>query len=339
MIGIRIQSVDAVIATVAVSSVVTAICGMVIVANVHDALHGTAAMPLTARSRPRVSPREAIGGAPLSRWPGAPGLAMPLGFERSAPGLAHPGTRQRARPCLRACPRSTALSRRRRAPHWRSAARGRNGAGLARHSARACATLRTPIARPAGFAALPPLDGARRGASPLLVSLSPRPPARPGAAARVIAARAPAQPIAENIEVARAEAPEASADTRAPVGRSRPRAAFPAARRQQPLQRASGPRNPAPSGQRGTGLRGPGQPRQRLGLGPRQRDHFRGAAGQRARSYPRASARALHRAVGGRQTEIVICVTPDYLAVGSNAITCACRWACPPRCGWRMPST
>jgi hypothetical protein len=39
MIKLRIQSVDAVIAMVAVSSVATALCGIVIATNAHDALH------------------------------------------------------------------------------------------------------------------------------------------------------------------------------------------------------------------------------------------------------------------------------------------------------------
>jgi hypothetical protein len=41
MFGIRIQSADAVVATVAASSCGDGLCGMVIAANVYDALHGS----------------------------------------------------------------------------------------------------------------------------------------------------------------------------------------------------------------------------------------------------------------------------------------------------------
>jgi hypothetical protein len=43
MFGIRIQYADAVVAAVAVSSVGDVLCGIVIAANVYDALHGAVA--------------------------------------------------------------------------------------------------------------------------------------------------------------------------------------------------------------------------------------------------------------------------------------------------------
>jgi hypothetical protein len=71
------------------------------------------------------------------------------------------------------------------------------------------ASLRTPIARPEGFAALPPLDTAPAAApSPLLVASARAPRFGPQALVASAATRTPL--IAENIQVARAEAPEAA---------------------------------------------------------------------------------------------------------------------------------
>jgi hypothetical protein len=321
MIGIRIQSVDAVIATVAVSSVVTAFCGMVIVANVHDALHGTAASP-SATEQATVSPaREPLVERRYPMPETAPGLAMPLGFEDPRPALQSIPERGSGEALLARLPQIHGPF----SPETRTALAAALPVGETATASRAippelAATLRTPIARPAGFAALPPLDTAPAVApSPLLVSLSPRPPARPGAAARVMAARAPAQPIAENIQVARAEAPEASL-TPARLSEDPDRVRlFPpragsnpcSARLARAIPRRPGNAAPASAVLASLG-NGSGSGRDNAIISEALRgnvpDHIRALQPVRFTG-----------AVGGRQTEIVICVTPDYLAVGSNA--------------------
>src|SRR6056297_417708 len=276
MIGIRIQSVDAVIATVALSSVVTAFCGMVIVANVHDALHGKTASPSATEQTAAAPAREPLVERRYPMPETAPGVALPLGFEDQRPTLRNAPERGSGEALLARLPRIHGPF----SPETRTALAAAMPADETATASRAippeiAAMLRTPIARPERFAALPPLDTTPAVApSPLLVSLSPRPPERPGNAARMMAARAPAQPIAENIQVARAEAPEASL-------------------------------TPA-----------------RLSEDPDRARLFPPRAGNNPCSARLARALQPVRftgAVGGRETEIVICVTPDYLAVGSNA--------------------
>ena len=321
MIGIRIQSVDAVVATVAVSSVVTAFCGMVIVANVHDALHGKSASPSATEQTAAAPAREPLVERRYPMPETATGLALPLGFEDQRPALRSAPERGSGEALLARLPRIHGPF----SPGTRTALGAALPAGDAVATSRAippelAATLRTPIARPEGFAALPPLDTAPAVApSPLLVSLSPRPPERPGAAARVMAARAPAQPIAENIQVARAEAPEASL-TPARLSEDPDRIQlFPPRAGSNPcsarLARAI-PRRPGNAAPASAILASLGN-----GSGSGRDDAL---VAEAMRGNVPDHVRALQPvrftgAVGGRETEIVICVTPDYLAVGSNA--------------------
>jgi hypothetical protein len=195
MFGIRIQYADAVVAAVAVSSVVTSICGMVIAANVYDALHGAVATPERveeAAVAPEAERRYPMAEASID-------LALAARFRRCAPGPRRGAGTRHGRDAAGA-PAAGA-----RPAVARDARRAGQGTGRAPVLT---ASLRTPIARPEAFAALPPLDAAPAAApSPLLVSVSPRPAARPQALVASAATRAPM--IVENVEVARAEAPEA----------------------------------------------------------------------------------------------------------------------------------
>jgi hypothetical protein len=104
MIRLRIQSVDAVIAMVAVSSVATAFSGMVIAANVYDALHGTTRADRTDGGGGRPAARS----WPRRRLPDGGNLDQPrsgrLGFEDARPDLgAAPERGTDASCCWRAC--------------------------------------------------------------------------------------------------------------------------------------------------------------------------------------------------------------------------------------------
>ena len=134
-----------------------------------------------------------------------------------------------------------------------------------------------------------------------------------------MAARAPAQPIAENIQVARAEAPEASL-TPARLSEDPDRVQlFPPRAGSNPcsarLARAI-PRRPGNAAPASAILASLGN-----GSGSGRDDAL---VAEAMRGNVPDHVRALQPvrftgAVGGRETEIVICVTPDYLAVGSNA--------------------
>jgi hypothetical protein len=84
MFGIRIQYADAVVTAVAVSSVVTALCGMVIAANVYDALHGVVATPERVEEA-AVAPEAGSAAIPWPRRRST--LPFPLGFEDARPAL------------------------------------------------------------------------------------------------------------------------------------------------------------------------------------------------------------------------------------------------------------
>jgi hypothetical protein len=305
MFGIRIQYADAVVTAVAVSSVVTSICGMVIAANVYDALHGAVATPERveeAAVAPEAERRYPMAEASID-------LALPVGFAD-------------ARPALGAAPeRGTGEMLMARLPQVHGPLSPETRGALAREPAAApvlTASLRAPIARPEAFAALPPLDAAPAAApSPLLVSVSPRPAARPQALVASAATRAPM--IVENVEVARAEAPEAVL-TPASLTQDPDRARLvPPSSGRNPcsarLARAipRRPGNAAPASALMAALgNGSGSGRDIAIISEALRgnvpDHIRALQPVRFTGN-----------VGGRQTEIVICVTPDYLAVGSNS--------------------
>jgi hypothetical protein len=304
MIKLRIQSVDAVIAMVAVSSVATALCGIVIATNAHDALHRV--VPGTDRvEETSVAPAPVVADA--RRYPMAEtsiNLAAPLGFDD-------------ARPNLRAAPeRSDAALLLARLPNVSGPLSPRTRDAL--NPPTLTASLRTPIARPEAFAALPPLDTAPAALpSPLLVATSPRPAARPETLVATAAARRPT--IAENIQVARAEAPEATL-TPARLSEDPDRARlFPpraggnpcSARLARAIPRRPGSAAPASALMASLG-NGSGSGRDNAIISEALRgnvpDHVRALQPVRFAGT-----------VGGRQTEIVICVTPDYLAVGSNS--------------------
>jgi hypothetical protein len=311
MFGIRIQSVDAVVTTVALSSVVTAFCGIVIVANAYDALHGIP-RGIEVTETAHVAPVPAPTAE--RRYPMAEttiNLSLPLGFDDARPSLAAAPERGTGERLLARLP----------AVHGPLSPEIR---GTLPDAAPATpvltARLRTPIARPEGFAALPPLDTAPAVApSPLLVNVSPRPPSRPQALVASFAARAPEPALADNIQVARAEAPEATlAPARLSEDPDRTRLFPPragdnpcSARLARAIPRRPGNAAPASALMASLG-NGSGSGRDNAIISEALRgnvpDHVRALQPVRFTGT-----------VGGRQTEIVICVTPDYLAVGSNS--------------------
>jgi hypothetical protein len=302
MLSSRFRSVDAVIATVAVSSVVTALCGVVIAANAYDALHGVvkgAVVTEEARVAPVVEDARRYPTAEVSI-----NLISPLGFEDARPNLGAAPERGTGELLLARLPQVHGpLS-----PETRGA--------LNDAVPTLTASLRTPIARPEGFAALPALDTAPAEPSPLLVAVSPRPATRPQSLVASAATRTPS--IAENIQVARAEAPEASL-TPARLSDDPDRARlFPpraganpcSARLARAIPRRPGSAAPASALMAALG-NGSGSGRDNAIIAEALRgnvpDHIRALQPVRFTGT-----------VGGRETEVVICVTPDYLAVGSN---------------------
>ena len=167
MIGIRIQSVDAVVATVAVSSVVTAS-----LRHGHrrqmsmTRFHGKSASPSATEQTAAAPAREPLVERRYPMPETATGLALPLGFEDQRPALRSAPERGSGGGPARASapdPRTVLAGDAHRA--GRRPARGRRGGHLTRHSARAC--------RHAAHADRP----ARRVRSPAPRS-TPRPPWR-----------------------------------------------------------------------------------------------------------------------------------------------------------------
>jgi hypothetical protein len=182
------------------------------------------------------------------------------------------------------------------------------------------ASLRSPIARPETIAALPSLDTAPAAApAPLLVDVSPRPPSRPGSVVAFAATRSPTVAEVDNIVLARAEAPT-ELERPAPLSENPDRTRlFPpragdnpcSARLARAIPRRPGNAAPASAIMASLG-NGSGSGRDNAIIAEAMRgnvpDHIRALQPVRFTG-----------SVGGRQTEITICVTPDYLAVGSNS--------------------
>jgi hypothetical protein len=182
------------------------------------------------------------------------------------------------------------------------------------------ASLRSPIARPETIRRAAALDTAPAAAPARFWSTSaPAPPTRPA-----VARGQRRNPIAHGRRSGTSCGPrrgaEAELDRPARLSENPDRARlFPPRSGRQPVLGTARPRHPAPSRQRRPGLRlmaalgnGSGSGRDNAIIAEAMRgnvpDHIRALQPVRFTGT-----------VGGRQTEIVICVTPDYLAVGSNS--------------------
>ncbi|MCU4653401.1 hypothetical protein N8I71_11190 [Roseibacterium sp. SDUM158016] len=312
-------SVDAVIATVAVSSVVSALCSFVVVSNVYDALHGARAVPAAVvetaeaeatppAAEPRRYPVAEAAPAALTRFtdalparqtpvrPGDAGAILAALPDVSGPLVADSRDTAEVEPLLRAA-RSL--------------------------SPEIALSLRTPLARPEGVTELaavaPEVAAPQAAVNPLLLDVSPRPALRPsGLADRVpaaIATRAPA--AAATIEVARAEAPDAALPP-ARLGDADRGRLFPPRAGANPCSNRLARAIPRRSG----GAAGGSAIMARVGNGSGSSRDSAIVAEALSGNVP-THLRELQPvrftgSVGGRQTEIVICVTPDYLAVGSD---------------------
>ncbi|WP_442641343.1 hypothetical protein [Roseicyclus sp.] len=293
--GIRLHSVDTVIATVAASAVVSAFCSFVVVSNVYDALHGPRpAVTETARAEP--------APAPARRHPVAEtahGIAALSRFDDPALSARTP-----------AVPGEVELVARLPQIYRPPAAAPAPVAPLP------ALALRAPLARPeslaAGIAARAIATPEEAPVNPLLVAVSPRPSARPADLVARVSTRAPT--VAAAIEVARAEAPGAAL----PPISDEPARLFPpraGANPCGPRLADAIPRRPRDAAE-GSALMA------RLGNGSGSgRDDA--IVAEAVRGNLPEHLRALQPVrftgdVGGRQTEIVLCVTPDYLAVGSD---------------------
>ncbi|MDG4650555.1 hypothetical protein P6F26_19100 [Roseibacterium sp. SDUM158017] len=304
--GTRLYSLDTVIATVAVSSVVSALASFVVVSNVYEAIHGKPGAAVVYRT---ATADEAVQ-APARRLPVVE-QASGLGILSRFPDQG-PSSRQPARPddigvTFAALPHiSQPLGRDASAE---IAVAPPSGPLPARRAGPEIAfDLRTPLARPDGVGprATPEAETA---ASAALVSVSPRPANRPGTIVAMAARRQ---------DAARAEAPEAAlAPARLGAGPDRGGLVQPRAGRNPCSARmARGiPRRPG-SAAGGSAVmaslgNGSGSGRDNAIVNEALRgnvpDYLRGLQPVRFTGT-----------VGGRQTEVVVCVTPDYLAVGSD---------------------
>jgi len=304
MIRIRSTNVDTVIATVAVSSVVTAFCGMVIAANVQDAVRSILTASLAPQTTEMVADRTPTTAPAERRYPVAAAsinLTTPLGFDDARPNLAAAPEHNSGELLLARLPEVygplSSDTREALAPT-------------------ALASNQAPFARPDRFANLPALNTAPAATpSPLLVDISPRPVGRP--TTLLASTRTPA--AVDNIQVARAEAPEASLT---PVRLSEdPDQArlFPPRAGRNPCGNRLARDIPRRSGNAASASallaslgNGSGSVRDNAlvaeAMSGNVPDHIRTLQPVRFTGT-----------VGGRETEIVICVTPDYLAVGSNS--------------------
>jgi hypothetical protein len=320
MIRFRLSTVDTVIATVTVSSIAAAVAGIVVVSQVHDALHGRPDLPMmTAAGSAREAPPAV---APERYYPtalAAPDLSRPLAFTDAALALL----RDPPRPgdlVPDPMPVPAVFGPFERAP---VDARPRGPLIVAARFAAPEEALgwRTPVARPP-FARIDPADLNAAPdpvpEAPTLVALSPRPLTRPDdmEARATSLARASA---AATIEVARAEAPGSE------LALPRPSATAAPGRLVQPRTGANPcagghadgiPRRPgrAPSGAAVLAAVGNGS-----GSGRDSALIGQAMAGNVPTHLRNLQPVRLSGIAGGRQTEIVICVTPDYLAVGSDA--------------------
>jgi hypothetical protein len=295
--GIRLQSVDTVIATVAASAVVSAFCSFVVVSNVYDALHGPqprAAVTETAAAEP--------APAPARRYPvaeTAPDLSAFSRFEDPALTARTP-----------AVPGEVEFVARLPQVYRPPATAPASVAPLP------ALALRAPVARPdglaAGIAASAIAIPEEEPVNPLLVAVSPRPSARPADLVARVSTRAPTAAAA--IEVARAEAPGAAL----PPISEEPARLFPPRAGANPC----GPRLADAIPRRPRDAAGGSAVMARLGNGSGSgRDDA--IVAEAVRGNVPDHLRALQPVrfsgnVGGRQTEIVLCVTPDYVAVGSD---------------------
>jgi hypothetical protein len=323
MIRIPLNPVDTVIAAVTASSLATAIAGMVVVTQVHDALQARSpADPMTAEAaaaRDMPPPTEAIA----RRYPIAhemPALTAPLTFTDSDIALLRdpPRPADAARDMALGPAVFGTLGRGEveAAPNGALVVAARNA------SPEAALGWRTPLARPGFAIGTPPVEAAPAAEppSPVLVATSPRPLERP-AEARLpvrVTARAAAPSDRATVEVARAEPPGASlAPPRMGDGTNRARL-FPPRDGANPCsgRLANGiPRRPGRAAAGSTVLaaigNGSGSDRDSALIGE--------AMAGNVPSYLRNLQPVRFEGIaGGRQTEIVICVTPDYLAVGSD---------------------
>jgi hypothetical protein len=286
----RLTSVDAVLGTVAVSAVVSATASFVVVSNVYDALHGTPSRAAITEAATLVPAAEANTAmrVPARRYPEPDATPVFAGWP---PG---PDAVPSARSAMR--PQAIAFEI------------GPLPLVTVPPGAEEPAALpRAPIARPDFVFAVPPAASADRDT---LVAVSPRPPARPRAAATRLAA----------VEVARAEAPDS---------------ALTPARLSDPPAGSSGRLLPGRTAGTGCG--------DALARAIPRRDRSAPAGGAVMAALASASGGARDAAIvaealrgnvpdhlralqpvrftgriGGRPAEIVICVTPDYLAVGSS---------------------
>jgi hypothetical protein len=291
-------------------------CSFVVVSNVYDALHGDAIRAITTERAEAVPAPRAERRYPSGET--APELAR-------APRFTDPGPTGRsvARPdgvglTLARLPeisgpldqgdatRLTATTA--RAPSDPLVGAARN---LPTETALA---LRAPIARPEQVTELAALDPVEADESPALVAVSPRPSVRPG----VVAARAMerARTASAAVEVARAGAPGADIT---PARLSEPA-------ERGGLFRQNAGENPC-SSRLARGIpRRPGNAADgsaimaRLGEGSGRdaalvAEAVSGNIPSHLRELQPVRFTGLAR---GRQTEIVVCVTPDYLAVGSD---------------------
>jgi hypothetical protein len=324
LLGTRLNSAETVIATVAVSSVVSALCSFVVVSNVYDAFHG-----VPARS----------GGVETAAAERAPARAEPaarrhpageaaLGLAR-VPRFADPDLsgRNPVRPegvdlVLASLPRISqpfdpaAATRLAGTPAPETVVNPFDPLVRAARNVppEAALSLRSPVARPGRDPRTASPAPAEPAESAVLVAVSPRPPERP----RIVAARTPGRATAAQaaVEVARAEAPEAGI---AP------------ARLSEDPDRASlfpprSGRNPCSSRLARDIPHRPGGATD----GTTVMARLGNASGRDAALVAEALSgnvpahlRELRPVrftglAGGRHTEIVVCVTPDYLAIGSD---------------------
>lgn len=326
MIKIRLNPVDTVIGTVTVSSVATAIAGMVVVTHVHDALHVRGMVDPMAVEAAAIHDMPPTTEAVARRYPIAheePALSRPLIFTDSVIALL----RDPPRPGEDATEfaRAPAVF----GPFERGEVEATPDGALvlaARNaSPEAALDWRTPLTRPA-FAPTPsPADTAPEAdsevepPSPVLVAVSPRPLERPANARLPASATAVAAVSdAATVEVARAEPPGASLVAPRMTDDRNSARLFPPRNGANPCSTrlANGiPRRPGGAAT-GSGIlatvgNGSGSGRDNALIGEAMRgnipDHLRDLQPVRFSGI-----------AGGQQTEIVICVTPDYLAVGSD---------------------
>ncbi len=300
--GARLQSVDAVLGTVAISAIVSAAASFVVVSNVYDALHGT---PPRAADAERAAVASVAGAgiaaaaAPARRYP----------EPDPAPVFAGWPPRVDAAPAGRSAMRPRAVAFEiGPLPLVSEPSDAGPGAEARLALPPEAPPGRTPIARPDFVLPFPPAVTERSAA---LVASSPLPAARPASAA---------VSRASTVEVARAEAPA--------------NALPPALLSEQPAGIGSGllPRRTA-GAECNDGLARSIPRRDRSAPGGSAvmaaLDSASGGARDSAivaeamRGNLPEHLRALQPVsftgrVGGRSAEIVICVTPDYLAVGAS---------------------